>query len=161
MGRLYTVVFAGTITNAGGDTDLLEIVAATNKPVILRGIALSQISEVGDAAEEGLRLSIIRLPATVTSGSGGSAATPATLDSSDAAAAFTAEVNNTTIASTSGTALTLAEYGWNVRNSPYELWFPDERFAPKVRGAEYLVVRLQTTAADDITAQCTFWIEEL
>lgn len=161
MGRIYTVTFQGTITNAGGDQDLLEILPADDKPVLLRGFRLSQISETGDAAEEGVRISVMRLPATVTSGSGGSSPTPAPLDSTDSAAGFTAEVNNTTVATTNGTAVTLEEMGWNIRNSPCDFWYPDERFCPKARQGEALIVRLQTTVADDVTGQFTFWIEEL
>lgn len=160
MGRIYSVSYAGTITNAGGDSDLIEILPADDKPVKLRGFLISQTSEVGDAAEEGLRISIIRLPATVTSGSGGSAVTPATTDSADAAAGAACECSNTTVATTSGTAVTLAEIGWNERNTPYDFWFPDERFCPKVKQGEALVVRMQTTPADDLSGCVTFWIEE-
>lgn len=161
MARIYAVTHQGTMTNAGGDVDLLEILPADDKPCRLRGFVLSQISEVGDAAEEGLRVSILRLPATVTSGSGGSAATPVPLDSADSAAGFACETGNTTVATTSGTAVTVAEYGWNIRNSPFEEWFPDERFCPTIKQGEGLVVRQQTTAADDYTGCFTFWIEEL
>lgn len=160
MGRIYTVVMQGTVTAAGGDTDWLEILPADDKPIKLRGLLISQISEVGDTAEEGLRFSIMRLPATVTSGSGGSAPTPVPMDSADSAAGFAAEVNNTTVATTSGTAVTPVELAWNERNSPYEMWFPDDRFAPKAKQGEALVVRQQTTLADDMTACATFWIEE-
>lgn len=159
MGRIYLIPYTGTIANSGGDADLLEILPADDKPVKLRGFTLSQISEVGDAAEEGLRLSIIRLPATVTSGNG-TAVTPVPLDSADAAAGLAAECNGATIATTSGSAVTLAEYGWNIRNSPCDFWFPDERFCPKVKQGEALVVRLQTTVADDVTGAVTFWVEE-
>lgn len=160
MGRIYTVSFSGTIANAAGDTDWLELLPADDKPVKLRGFMLSQISEVRDVEEEGLNFSIIRLPATVTSGSGGSAATPIPMDSADVAAGFAAEVNNSTVATTSGSAVTLAEFGWINRNSPLDLWFPDERFAPKVKQGEALVIRMQTTIADDATGQLTAWIEE-
>lgn len=160
MSRIYAVTYQGTITNAGGDTDLLELLPADDKPVKLRGLLLSQISEVADAAEEGLRISILRLPATVTSGSGGSAVTPTPMDSADAAAGVAAECNNTTVATTSSTAVALAEIGWNIRNSPYEMWFPDPAFAPKAKQGEALVVRQQTTAADDYTGCFTFWLEE-
>ena len=160
MGRIYTVVHQGTISNAGGDCDLLELLPADDKPVKLRGLLLSQISEVGDAAEEGLRVSVMRLPATVTGGSGGSSPTPNPLDSANSAAGFAAETGNTTVATTSGTALQLAELGWNIRNSPYEMWFPDDEFCPKARQGEALVVRIQTTTADDFTGAFTFWVEE-
>lgn len=160
MSRVYTVVLNGTYTAAGTDTDLLEITPADDKPVRLLGFLVSQTSEVGDAAEEGVRLSIIILPATFTSGSGGSAPTPQPLDSADTAAGFTAEVNNTTVGTTSGTARTLMEAGWNERNTPYEFWFPPNCL-PVVKGAEGLVIRAQTTIADDMSVACTFWLEEM
>ena len=160
MGRIYTVSYQGTITNAGGDSDLLELLPADDKPVKLRGLLLSQISEVGDTAEEGLRISILRMTATVTSGSGGSSVTPAPMDSADVAAGVAAECNNTTVATTNGSTITIAEVGWNIRLSPYELWFPDDRFAPKAKQGEALLVRMQTTPADDFTGMFTFWVEE-
>lgn len=160
MSRIYTVPYSGTLANAGGDSDLVELLPADDKPIKLRGIMLSQVSEVGDTAEEGLRISIIRLPATVTSGSGGSAVTPTPMDSADTAAGFAAECNNTTVATTSGSAVTLVEFGWNIRMSPYETWVPDPQFAPKAKQGEAIVVRMQTTPADDITGQVTFWVEE-
>src|SRR6476659_8110346 len=104
MSRVYTVSYSGTYTNAGTDTDLLEITPADDKPVYLLGFALGQTSEVGDSAEEGVRITVIRLPATFTSGSGGSAGVNNALDSADAAAGMSTEVNNTTVATTSGTA---------------------------------------------------------
>jgi hypothetical protein len=160
MGRIYAVPYQGTITNAGGNSDLLEILSADDKPVILRGFTLGQISEVGDAAEEGLRISILRMTATVTSGSGGSAVTPVPLDATDTAAGFTAECNNTTVATTSGATTNVCEFGWNIRSSPYEFWFPEERFCPKARQTEALLVRMETTPADDFTGCFTFWLEE-
>lgn len=160
MGRIYTVSYQGTLTNTGGDSDLLEILPADDKPVKLRGMKLGQTTELGDAAEESLRISIMRLPATVTSGSGGSAPTPAPMDSADSAAGFAAECNNTTIATTSGSAITLEEFAWNIRNSPFETWWPDERFAPKAKQGEALIVRSQSTPADDISITITFYLEE-
>jgi hypothetical protein len=53
-----------------------------------------------------------------------------------------------------------AEFGWNERNSPYEIWFPDDRFAPKAKQAEALVIRQETTVADDVTCMATVWVEE-
>lgn len=160
MSRIYTVSYSGTYTAAGTDTDLLEITPADDKPVKLLGFSLGQTTEVGDTAEEGVRVTVIRLPATFTSGSGGSAGTVNALDSADAAAGLTTEVNNTTVATTSGTAVNLVELGWNERNTPYEFWFPP-RCEPVVKGAEGMVVRAQTTLADDMSIACTFWLEEM
>lgn len=158
--RSYTVFYSGTLTNAGGDTDLVELLPADDKPVRLVGFSIGQTSEVGDSAEENIRISIIRLPATVTSGSGGSAVTPSPLDSVTAAAGVAAEANNTTVATTSGTAVTLCELAWNERNVPCEWWWTDEKFQPLVRQGEGLVIRCQTTVADDISAVWTAYILE-
>lgn len=162
MSSMYTVPFSGTLTAAGTDCDLGYFLAADDKPIRIRGMRISQTSEVGDAAEENIRISIIRLPATVTVGSGGSAVTPVDVDDrANTTAGFTARCNDTTLATTSGTAATLEEIGWNERATPYEVWWPDERFAPQCRQASALVVRNQTTVADDISILLTFWVEEL
>ena len=159
MGRIYTVSFTGTLAAASGDIDLLEVLPAANKPVKLRGMVLGQLSEVGDAAEEGVRISVLRMAATVTSGNG-TGTTPIPVDSADVAAGMTAETNGATVATTSGATVVLAELAWNIRNSPWDFWWPDDRFAPKAKNAEGLFVRLQTTLADDITAAMTFFLEE-
>ena len=159
MGRIYTVSYTGTITSAGGNVDLLELAPAAQKPCKLRGFSLAQISEVKDAEEEGLSISIMRMAATVTSGNGTST-TGIPMDSANVAAGFAAECNGATVATTSGATVILAEYGWNNRNSPYEIWFPDPEISPKVKSAEFLFIRQNTTLADDMTGCFTFWIEE-
>lgn len=160
MGNVYTVSFAGTVTAAGADTDWLELTPADDKPCYLRGWVLGQTSELGDTAEESLRFSIIRLPATVTSGNG-TATTGQPVDDLGPAASFAAETNGTTVATTSGTAATLAELAWNERATPWEMWFPEDKFCPKVRQGSAIVFRMQTTLADDISATATFFIEEM
>lgn len=159
MSRVYTISGQGTVTAAGGDTDLWIMLPADDKPITLRGFILSQISEVGDAMEEGLRISVIHMTATVTDGNG-SAATPTPCDPGHAAAGFTSEFNGTTVATTSGTTTTKMELGWNNRNSPYEFWFPDEKMAFLARQTEALIIRMQTTLADDMTFCSTVWVEE-
>lgn len=158
MGRIYTVSYTGTVTNAGANADLLEVLPADDKPVKLRGFCLGQSSEVGDAGEEALSISIMRLPATVTGGNG-TAVTPIPMDSADVAAGFAAECNGATVATTSGSAVILAELAWNERASPYDFFFP-EGMCPKVKQAEGLIVRMNTTPADDFTGCFTFWLEE-
>ncbi len=161
MGRIYTVPFtSGTVTNAGGNTDLWEITPADDKPVRIRGIILGQTSEVADAAEEGVNIDIIHLAATVTSGDG-TAVTPVPVDVGvNVAAGFSAEKNGPGVATSSGTSTTVMSFAWNIRSSPYEMWFPDRDFAPTCRQASALVVRLMTTVADDITFAGTLFVEE-
>jgi hypothetical protein len=160
MSRMYTVPFAGgTVSNAGGNADLWEMLPADDKPIKLRGFRVGQISEVADAAEEGVEIQVIRLGATVT-GSNGTSVTPVPLDSADAAAGFTAEKNGTTVATTDGTTTIVDSIPWNLRNSPCEVWYPDERFCPKAKQGEGLFIRLITTVADDVTFGGVAFVEE-
>lgn len=160
MGRIYTVTYTGTLTLAGGDADLFELTPVSDKPIRLRGLILAQTTEIGDAAEENLRISIVRLPVTVTSGNG-TAVTPVPLVSVDTAAGFTAKANGATVATTSGTAATLEESAWNIRISPLERWWPDEAMSPSVRASSVLVVRCNQTVLDDITIAITAYVEEV
>src|SRR5262245_16400410 len=150
--RVYAIPYQGTITAAGGDTDLLSLAPATNKPVKLKGMVFSQISEVGDTAEEGLRITVRRLGATFTPGTGGSAISAQTPlnDSSDPVWGFTARCNDTSVSSSSGTNEIKMELGWNNRLSPWDIWFPDNDFSLQVKQGEALVIRLETTLLDDM-----------
>jgi hypothetical protein len=153
--------YQGTLTNAGGDSDLLECSPATDKPCKLIRLVIGQTTEVGDTAEENVRISVIRLPATFTSGTGGSTVTKTYPSSASGAASATMEANNTSIATTSGTAETLAELAWNERNVPCEFVWYDDRFAPRVKNGEGLVVRCQSTVADDVSITIySEWLEE-
>jgi hypothetical protein len=162
MGRIYAVTYNGTITNAGGNTDLVSLQPADDKPIRLRGMVLGNISDVGDAQAEGLRITVKRMPATFTVGSGGSAvtATKPLGDRNGNTWGFTARANDTTIATTSGTAEALGEFGWIIQNSPFDFWWPDRDFAPQAAQTDGLVITCETTPADDFTASLTFFVEE-
>src|SRR3990167_5918895 len=127
-GRIYTVVGQSVNLPATNAFDLVEITPADDKPIRLHAFFLGQSgsADFGDAQEEGLRIAIIR--GHTTSGSGGSAPTPRPLNRSDAAAGFTAEVANTTIASV-GTTHQLHEDCWNVR-TPY-IYMPTPEMRPE------------------------------
>ena len=160
MSRIYAVPFAGgTVTNSGGNADLWTFEPADDKPVKLRGFRFGQISEVGDAAEEGVEIQIIRMSATVTN-SNGTGVTPVPMDSADTASGATCEVNGATVSTTSGSTTIMESIPWNLRNSPAEFWYPDANFSPKAKQGEALLIRLITTVADDITFGGCAWIEE-
>lgn len=159
MSRFYRVPYTGTLTNAGGNADLLEVLPASNKPVRLVGWIIGQTTELGDTAEESIRLTINRLAATVTSGNGTSV-TPVPSDGNDTAAGFTAECNGATVATTSGALTVLEESAWNIRATPFERWIPEE-MRPRMVSGEALVIRCESTPTDDITIAMTFFIEEL
>jgi hypothetical protein len=161
--RIYAVSLAGTVTSAGGNADLWSFQPASNKPIRLRGFKLGQTSEVADAAEEGVRVTVKRMPATWTVGSGGNAVTASRPMNSttDQTWSFTARTNDTTVGTTSGTADILDENAWNIRNSPYEVWYPDVDFCPAAFNGQGLVICLETTLADDITFAGVAYVEEL
>lgn len=154
-GRIYTVIFSAVSVSAA--QDLFELTPADDKPVEIVGIELGQSSDSGDAQDEQLQLSIIR--GFTTSGSGGTTPTPQPVASSiDAAAGFTSEVNNTTLANT-GTTGTLWTSCWNVR-AGYINWFP-EGLRPAASQANTTIVVRQTAPADAITMSGTLWVREL
>lgn len=157
---IYTLPWTATVTAAGADTDLWEITPADDHPVALRALILGQISEVADAQEEGLRISIKRLLATVTSGNG-TAGTEEELAASGGAGNFTWEYNGSTVATTSGAIEILGEIAWINRVSPLEIWYPELQYCPRVIQGEVLVVRMETTLADDMTFVGTAIVEEL
>jgi hypothetical protein len=162
-GRAYAVEFHGvTLTSAGGDQDLVYVKPAADKPIVLEAFYLSNVgvaADAGDAQEELHRIEIIRLPATVTVGSGGNSMTPNALQTNDAAAGFTARINDTTVATTSGTAQWLHSDGWNVR-TPY-MWMPPPEHRPIVANAQAIVIRLASTLTDDIVCNGTAIVREI
>lgn len=158
FGRIFTIPFTSTVTNAGGNTDLWEVLPADDFPVRIRAIILGQTSEVADAAEESLDISVIRMTATVTSGSG-TAGAPECPESNAITPNFTSETNGATVATTTGATDILYRYAWNLRSSPFEIWY-DVDFAPKARQGEGLFVRLNSTVADDVTFVGTLVVEE-
>ena len=157
MSRLYTVTFEAVAVTAAQDFFCLE--PADDKPVRILGVMLSQSSDVGDAAEEILRVTITRVPATFTSGSGGTTPTARLIDATGAAAGFTAEANNTTVATTSGTLENLLAYQFNIRTG-LELFLPPELQPMFVQGTGG-AVRLAAAPTDSLTMSGTLFVEEL
>lgn len=153
-GRTYSVIFSAVAVSAA--QDLFELTPADDKPVEIVGIELGQSSDAGDAADELLQISIIR--GFTTSGSGGSAPTPTPVRPADTAAGFTAEVNNTTVATT-GTTTTLHTGCWNVR-AGYINWFPPEA-RPTANQSNTTIVVRTTAPADALTMSGTLWVREL
>jgi len=160
LGRLYTVEFHNVAISA--QQDLFYIKPAADKVCFIEALKLSNVggaADAGDAQEELYRLEIIRLPSTVTVGSGGNSFTPSAVAVNDAAAGFTARINDTTVATTSGTAVNVDSDGWNVR-LPYA-WpgLPEHRLP--IANAQAIVVRLVTTPADAVTCNGTLYVREI
>jgi len=152
MGLMYTAVFSSVAVTA--QQDLFELNAPATGVVYLHSLHLSQSTEAGDAAAEGLAL-LIKTGAT-TSGSGGT--TPTAVPNGTGWTAFggTVEVNNTTKA-TAGTIVTRFSDNWYLPPAYMQIWTPETRIrvAPSAR----MTVELATTPADSITMSGTITFE--
>lgn len=147
---IYSGVFDNTAVSTA--TDIFHVTPAANRPVRLIGMTLGQTSDLGDAAEEVLRIGLYR---GVTGGSGGTAITEVAYDSPTGPTASAAVLTLNTSASTSGTLLEVIT--WNIR-VPL-MWFPIPELRPDITAAEGVVaMRLIGAPADAITLSGTlFW----
>jgi hypothetical protein len=162
MSERIVLTANGQILTADGDIDILEIGPPLDDyPLRLRRLYISQGSEVGDAQEEGLRITVRRFAATVTSGSGGMAPTIEAPDSNTTTRVTAVEGFNDTVATTTGANDVLFDGYWNVRGPLELVWPRDEPDpAPTIRAAEVLIVRCETTAADTIDVSVTAELDE-
>ena len=153
MGTPYTVTTEDVTTSVA--VDLVELTPADDRPIRVVGYEISQNTELGDAAEEQIRLEWI--VGHTTSGSGGSAPTPRPTNPRSVAAGFTAEMNNTTQATVGSTVIHSA-FTWNVRQNAKE-WYPPG-CGPRVDQANTtLILRLMAAPADALDVSCTIYVE--
>lgn len=108
MVRMYTVTFKNTSISAA--QDLVALKGSTGKVCFVRRVWI-YMNDTTLQTAQGLRLNCKYASATITLGSGGSAPTPRPLDAGDAAASFTARVNDTTPATTSGSFVDIMPAG--------------------------------------------------
>lgn len=159
MGRMYSV----SVTESAQTTqiDLVEIVPASGRIVIVHGWEIGQSTELGDAAEESITLLMKRGSSGSTSGSGGSTATPTPLETNAGAASSTVETMNTTAAvAGGGTLTTMMATAFNVRSSPVQ-WIFTPEMRPIFGPSERFILGLNDAPADSITFSLTLWFEEI
>lgn len=161
QGRIYTVSFDNVAVTVA--QDFFELNPAADKPIRIIGVVVGQTNRVGDANEDMLRWSIVRMTgATLTSGSGGSAPTPAAVNFGDGAAGFTAEANNTTQATTSGTTTTCHADCFNTRVGLQYFPIPEMQVNGIDSGGNgVLLVRLLEAPSASTTFSGTVYVEEL
>ena len=150
---IYAVTFENVAVTAA--QDLMSIISADDRPAELLYVEIGNLTELGDTAEEQLRIAIVRGNTTV--GSGGSAFTPLALKEGGLAAGSSARINDTTAAS-AGTGVNLYSGAWNVR-MPF-IWDATPERGIMVRGTSYLCVRLLAAPADSITMSGTMYFAE-
>jgi hypothetical protein len=119
--RIYTVSFEGVAVSAA--EDLIQITGAAGKIMFILEVNL-QVTDVTLATGQGIETRARFLPATFSVGSGGTTGiTPTKYDPGDAAcSSSTCATNNTSKATTSGTALTNHESGGHLYNGEFKQW---------------------------------------
>lgn len=153
--RLYSIVFENVTVTAV--QDLFALKAGTTNGVLIRRISLSA-GGVTSAAE--IRLRLKRMPATVTIGSAGTAPTIQKVNSrlNQASLNANARANDTTQATTSGTAQVLANWQWNVLQDFLEVPpTPEERW--ECDSSEALVFDIAATPASTVLSGTIVWEE--
>lgn len=157
--RVYTVSFTGSAQT--GAVDWFELTAPSTTGIALLKVFVGQTTEAGDTQDEQIGYYIKRASGAYTSGSGGATGVARTpLAPNDAAAAFTAETNNTTkLAVGSGTLVTIHEDAFNVRAGLQLIWTPETVVRAGVSQA--LVIGMDSAPADSITWKATAYVGEL
>lgn len=152
---MYTAEFEAVAVTVA--QDFFELQPADDVPVIIHAVYLSQTSDVGDAAEEILRIKIQRGATTV--GSGGTDPTPVALEPGNPSADTTVQANNTTEA-TSGTVVDIHSDAFNIRTGWQYIPTPEMR--PVSTQAEgFLTITLMAAPADSLTMSGTVYFEEI
>lgn len=154
MASIYTVSF--TEVEVTAQQDFFELIPADDKPLEVIGLFVGQSSDFGDAQAEMLRYKVSR--GWTTSGSGGSEPTPRPTDANWAAAGFTSEVNNTTVAK-EGTEIILHSDCFNAMAGE-KLWLPEGAGWKCSQGQTRLTIRLIRTPTDALTMSGTVYVRE-
>ena len=153
-GRTYTIPFRAVSISAA--QDLCAAYAGASMAIEVVSITLGQVTQT---SVEECQISIKRLPATVSTGSGGSSTTPVVDADSDAGSTFTARINDTSQATTSGTAVYPHTDVWNEVNG-YQWIFP-EKARPSCKPGEALIFSLDSAPAAARTCNGSMKIKEL
>lgn len=153
-GRLYTITF--TNVTIAAVQDAICVLAGASRQF---GIHQGNVGQITGTTVFNARCRMRYLPTTVTSGSGGSTPTPQKTNPNDAAATITAHANDTTQASTSGTAVDL--YGDVINTVNGWVWYPPVPGRPPICGLSGAVVLSIDTAFSSLVCNGSVTVEEL
>jgi len=152
MGFIYSAPLdAAAVTLA---TDIFHFTVGAGRPVVLHMMELGQTTDLGDAAEEVLRIGLYR---AVTGGSGGTALTEVAYTDTENPAVEVAVLGNNSTASTAGTLLQVIS--WNIRIPTQWIWTPEMR--PEFALSSVNAFRLLSAPTDSVTCSGTLVWEEL
>lgn len=149
--RVYSASFSAVATTTA--TDLFELTCAADRPIDIMGWTIFQTTDLGDAQEEVISLTVER---GVTAGTGGTASTEVDVGGRGESTADTASNHMVTTAHTGGTVV--LRKGWNIR-IPEEFWLPPELYIYVDAGTDPVTLTM-TAPADSITLSGSiFWRE--
>ena len=152
--RSYSISFKNIAVAAL--QDLLALYSGANMACELHGIVIGQIT---GTTVQNLNISVKRLAATVTAGTGGTGPTPRQMMRGDAAATASARANDTTQATTSGVAATLHADCFNTVNGYQFFWPPQD--SPTIGPNEAAVLSLDTVPGAPMSMSGTLYFGEL
>lgn len=154
-GRVYTTGFSNVSVSAV--QDLIAVYAGSSK---IFGLLSFNIGQITGTTVANLRYRIRYLPTTVTAGSGGSAGTIKPIVPGDAAATITSRINDTTPATTSGTAVDLWDDVFNTINGL--LWVPPTPSRTPICGLSgAIILSLDTAPGSAMVMNGSVTVEEL
>ena len=154
MPRVYNIMFENVAVTAA--QDLVQVKGAAGKIVRIRRAWVGS-SDTTAPTDQQVRIRCRFLPTTVTDGSGGSTPAISKVDPGDASASLTALVNNTTPATTSGTAIVLDVGSPNIKGG-YDVPF-DSR--PPIGPSESFVFELLSTVSGTVHLSGGVQVEEI
>lgn len=127
--------------------DLFEVAGPSNGICAVLGLRLYQTTDLGDAQEEILRVTLLR---AATSGSGGTSGSAKNANPNGAAFGGTVELNNTARA---GTPVIEEEIGWNIRIPEPLIWTPET--LTLIAPSGIVAIGLEAAPLDSITISGT------
>lgn len=156
MSEIFTIVCENVAVTAA--QDILAAYASSGKKLQLLAV---ELSANGQTTVGNYPIRLRYLPATVTPGSVGSSVTPQNTNPDGASPSFTARRNDTTQATTSGTASDWVATQFNPINGYYfqpPVGLADE---PKADLSTAIILSLDHAPAASINISATMWLREV
>lgn len=148
---MYSTSFTDVAVTAA--QDLFELTAPADAIIVLHSCYISQNTDYGDAASEGLTINVTRYS---TSGSGGSTPTPRPMEVGMPASGATSEANNT---SQGGTPVVVHSEAFNVQAGWQYRPTPEERIV--CSAGDIIAIELPSAPADSLTMSGTLYFDEI
>src|ERR1019366_6440155 len=155
MSEIFSIVCQNVTVSAA--QDVLCAYAASTKKLILLGV---ELAANGQTTVGNYPISVKYLPATVTAGSGGGVTTPHNANPAGAAASFAARMNDTTMATSSGTVIPVLASQFNPINGYY--WQPPSHELEIISALSGAIsLHLDAAPAGTIYLSATMWVKEI